>query len=104
MKLNVIDDNCIDGNLDTECRTGGSEELPYIDFKFNKNILIKKIVIYNRTDDNKRDNYPLKIHLFDNYDHIILTGSKETKDSSIIIENKPPDPPLGCKNFDQLNI
>ena len=62
MKLNVIDDNCIDSNLETECRTGSASELPYIDFKFNKNILIKKIVIYNRSDGNKKsDNYPLKI-------------------------------------------
>ena len=103
MKFNTINDNCIDGSLDTECRTGQQSKLPSITFLFNKKIFIKKIVIYNRAKK-KENNYPLKINILDEFNHIILTGSKENSLDPIQIENKPPEPPDGCKNFEQLNI
>ena len=106
MKFNIIDDNCIDGSLETECVTGVSE-FPSITFTFGESIDIKKIVIYNRAELQK-DNLPLNIHLVDDHDNIILTGVKGAKNRSysepMVIKNKPPSPPPGCKGFDALRI
>ena len=103
MKFNIIDDNCKDNNLGTRCATGSNSKNPTITFTFDKLINIEKIVIYNR-DDNKNNNIPLHINIIDNYDHIIMTGVKESYDHPMKITNKPPEPPDGCKGYDELNI
>ena len=103
MQFNIIDDNCIDGNLDTECRTGKGSNFPSITFTFSKQINIYKIVIYNREKE-KENNMPLHINIKDDHDHIVMTGVKETYSSPIKIINTPPNPPNDCKGFDELNI
>ena len=103
MKFNIIDDNCIDGSIETQCRTGNAQEAPWITFTFPKLVKIKKIVIYNRKED-KSNNLPLHINIIDNHDHIIMTGVKKDYNSPIKTINMPPAPPAGCKGFSSLNI
>ena len=104
MKFNIIDDNCIDGSLNTECITGSDKRFPSITFTFDKMIDIEKIVIYNRGDNKHDNNLPLNIHIYDDHDHIIMTGIKRNYHTPIEITNIPPKPPAGCKGFDDLNI
>ena len=65
---------------------------------------IEKIVIYNRGDNKHDNNLPLNIHIYDDHDHIIMTGIKRNYHTPIEITNIPPKPPAGCKGFDDLNI
>jgi len=104
MKFNIIDDNCIDGSINTECITGSDKRFPSITFTFDKMIHIEKIVIYNRGDNKHDNNLPLNIHIYDDHDHIIMTGVKKTYSTPMEVTNIPPPPPPGCKGFDELNI
>lgn len=97
VKFNVIDDNCIDGSLETICSTGNQSQ-PKITFEFSKSIKIKKIIIWNRNTRDANKNLPLYINIKDQYNNTVVTGIKKNYISNLEILNKIPRTPLACKN------
>lgn len=97
VKFNVIDDNCIDGSLETICSTG-NEAQPKITFEFGESIKIKKIIIWNRNTRDANKNLPLYINVKDRYNNIVVTGIKKNYITPLEIINKIPEIPTGCKN------
>ena len=97
VKFNVIDDNCIDGSLQTICSTDKVLH-PKITFEFGKTIKIKKIIIWNRNTIDAELNLPLHINIKDQYDNIVVTGIKDHYNKPIKIINQIPKTPQGCKN------
>lgn len=96
-KFNIIDDNCIDGNLLTLCATD-RQFRPKITFTFGESIKPLKLIIWNRHLEDSSENLPLHINLKDQFGNIVLTGIKKDYNSNIIIKNNIKMPPQGCNN------
>ena len=98
-------EKCIDGNLDTYCRTLNTDNpYPYIILTFDEEINIDKIIIYNRKDKNRHRLVPCKISLLNSSNETITYATKKSFKSNLEISKSFMESPMGCLSFKEMGI
>ena len=98
-------ENTVNDELDTYCRSLNTENpFPSLTLIFEDEIIVDKIIIYNRKDKNRERLVPCKISLMDNKNQTIVHAIKETFNKNLMISKSFMQSPLGCLSFDELNI